>query len=497
MRSQRIPTVERSDRTCNIVVLSDVHLGEDLMPGAPAETKRHVDMAEGAMVGFIRHLTRWRVDGRPWRLVINGDLADFMTVQVSPSPEHGPSRAEDRDHGLPRREQVAVAKMDALLERHRDVVAALARFLAAGNRCEFIAGNHDREIALPAVEARLRAAIRAAAPAARADAVDSRLGVHAWFYYEPGVAWIEHGHQYDETCSFEFGLAPADPVSGELVTNVDFAAVRYLGGSAPDVDRHGTDEWGFAGYLSYAWSLGLRGFLRVGRGYARFAGSLLRAARLHGSLRRQKQRRSEHEARLGELATSREIPRETLRKIDELRRPPVTASIRRLARVLMLDRLLVTIGAALVMLGAMAALSWLYALPMMAMVAAGAHFGGQAMSRGRRVDPSIPLALVPARIKRHVDVPFIVFGHSHEAVNQTLLGGGTYFNSGTWLPAIKPGLLRAFTHVVIVHGPNGPTAALRQWRDGASREYTVDPKVAAATAQLGARVPAPAPVPAV
>jgi hypothetical protein len=134
---------------------------------------------------------------------------------------------------------------------------------------------------------------------------------------------------------------------------------------------------------------------------------------------------------------------------------------------------------------------------MMAMVAAGAHFGGQAMSRGRRVDPSIPLALVPARIKRHVDVPFIVFGHSHEAVNQTLLGGGTYFNSGTWLPAIKPGLLRAFTHVVIVHGPNGPTAALRQWRDGASREYTVDPKVAAATAQLGARVPAPAPVPAV
>ena len=46
-----------------------------------------------------------------------------------------------------------------------------------------------------------------------------------------------------------------------------------------------------------------------------------------------------------------------------------------------------------------------------------------------------------------------------------------------------------------LHGPNGPTAALRQWRDGASREYTVDPKVAAATAQLGARVPSPSPVP--
>ena len=74
----------RADRRHNLVVLSDVHLGEDLMPGCPAETRRHVDMAETAMVDFIRHLARWRVDGRPWRLVINGDLADFMTVQVSP-----------------------------------------------------------------------------------------------------------------------------------------------------------------------------------------------------------------------------------------------------------------------------------------------------------------------------------------------------------------------------------------------------------------------------
>ena len=59
----------RADRAHNLVVLSDVHLGEDLMPGCPAETRRHVDMAETAMVDFIRHLARWRVDGRPWRLV--------------------------------------------------------------------------------------------------------------------------------------------------------------------------------------------------------------------------------------------------------------------------------------------------------------------------------------------------------------------------------------------------------------------------------------------
>ena len=485
----------------NIVVLSDVHLGEDLMPGTPLETRRHVDLAEATMVDFIRHLSRWRVDGRPWRLVINGDLADFMTVLVTPedldvdAPEA--LRAEDREHGLPRIDRVAEAKMHAIASRHPRVIDALARFLAAGNRVELIAGNHDRELALPGVEAALRAALRAVAPAARADEIDARLGVHAWFYYEPGVAWIEHGHQYDETCSFEFGLAPADPVSGELVTNVDFAAVRYLGGSAPDIDRHGTDEWSFAGYLSYASSLGARGMWRVMKGYGRFAGSLLHAARMHGSHGRQHQRQRQHEAGLGALAEGRGIDRETLRRVDELRRAPVTASVRRLSRVLMLDRLLLTIGAAVVAVGALAALSWPIAIPLAAAIATGAHMGGTAMSRGRRVDPSIFLSLVPARIRRHVDAPFIVFGHSHEAVSQSLPGGGTYFNSGTWLPAIKPGILRAFTHVVILHGTSGPTASLRQWRDGASRAYTPDPKVKAATAQLGsAPAPAPAPVPA-
>jgi len=304
---------------------------------------------------------------------------------------------------------------------------------------------------------------------------------HPWFYWEPGSLWIEHGHQYDENCSFEFGLAPSDPVSGELVTNVDFAAVRYLGGSAPDVNPHGTDEWSFVGYLSYASSLGLRGFLRMARGYGRFTVSLLRAARLHGSIRRQRARRAEHERQLGALAETRGLDHQMLRDVDHLRLAPVTSSLRRLASVLMLDRALVTVAAALLIVTAFAALSWLWALPVAAMMAAGAHVGGQAMGRARKVDPSVPLALVPSSIRRHVDAPFVLFGHSHEAVSIALPGGGTYFNSGTWLPATKPGLLRAFTHVVILHGARGPTASLRQWRDGASRIYTPDPKVVAAT----------------
>ena len=42
----------------------------------------------------------------------------------------------------------------------------------------------------------------------------ARIAVVPWFVYVPGVAWIEHGHVYDEGCSFEFNLAPMDPKDG-------------------------------------------------------------------------------------------------------------------------------------------------------------------------------------------------------------------------------------------------------------------------------------------
>ena len=34
------------------------------------------------------------------------------------------------------------------------------------------------------------------------DLVSPRVRFHPWFYYDPGVAWIEHGHQYEASNSF-------------------------------------------------------------------------------------------------------------------------------------------------------------------------------------------------------------------------------------------------------------------------------------------------------
>src|SRR5438270_8628492 len=69
----------------NILVISDLHLGEDLRPGgANVSYLRHLATLERELEKFLQHYTAHRLDGRPWRLVVNGDMVDFMSVMILP-----------------------------------------------------------------------------------------------------------------------------------------------------------------------------------------------------------------------------------------------------------------------------------------------------------------------------------------------------------------------------------------------------------------------------
>jgi hypothetical protein len=84
----------------------------------------------------------------------------------------------------------------------------------------------------------------------------------------------------------------------------------------------------------------------------------------------------------------------------------------------------------------------------------------------------LPMRAVPQRLRKLVDAPVVVFGHTHDPRWQRLRGGGLYVNSGTWLPATRPGLRRSFTHVCISPNPGrAPTTELRQWREGAPQPF--------------------------
>jgi UDP-2,3-diacylglucosamine pyrophosphatase LpxH len=488
-----------TDSGCNVVVVSDVHLGEDLLPGASGRTSRDVALAEAALADFARHLTRSRMDGRPWRLVVNGDMIDLMVVP------------DARGHyPFARTAAVAKERIDQVVSHHRAVFAALARFVAAGNRLDVLAGNHDLELVWPEVAAHLGERIAALAPAG-AKSIAERIAVRPWFVYEPGLAWIEHGQQYDATCSQEMHLSPDDPRTGAIVDNIDYAAIRHLSGGCPEIDSRATEAWSFGGYLKFAASRGAAGFIQMIVGYGRFVRLLWHSRGAHKSVRIRNARQRAHDARLEQLAEASGVEPQLLRDVDGLKRPPVTMSTRRLMGILMLDRFLLCVGAVVGVLAAMLLLPvGLAVLAMMAVLAA-TWWGGLQLAKVRNPDNILPLRMAAQRIRARVDAPFIVFGHTHEPIHEALPTGGAYVNSGTWLPAIRPGLLRAFTHVVMRRTPQGPLCELRQWRDGASRRFGSDevtpvpapmpvrpasgpvlaPAAVAVAASVAASVPAP------
>jgi UDP-2,3-diacylglucosamine pyrophosphatase LpxH len=461
----------------NILVVSDLHFGEELLPGASPERRHAVDLGATAFREFLRYHTVRRRDGRPWRLVIAGDMFDFMSVVVPSLPDRPAKSADERRFGLSRGATTGVERLRQICEIHRPLLADLGKFAAAGHHVDIIVGNHDIELLAPEVEAELLAQIRAAGADERAM---SRIAVVPWFVYVPGVVWIEHGHVYDEGCSFEFNLAPMDPKDGWLVYNADYAAVRYLGSAVPDLDPHGIEEWGFWGYMRYAMGQGLSHMGKLWLAYALFVRALFTQRGMHRSFKRRDRRRREHRARLARVAADGGISLDTASSIDRLSRTPLTHSARRLGRMLMLDRMGLGLGIVVAIIALFIFLPVLWALVgavAVALVAAGiTKWLGEHM-----VTSQLPMRAVPQRLRKLVDAPLVVFGHTHDPRWQRLRSGGVYINCGTWLPATRPGIRRCFTHVFISPSPSGgkPTFELRQWREGTSQVFDAGANIGA------------------
>jgi len=452
----------------NILVVSDLHFGEELLPGASVERRNAVDLGASVFREFLRYHAVRRRDGRPWRLVIAGDLFDFMSVMIPGTRERPPRTADERRFGLGRGIKPGVDRMRLIGEAHRPLFAELAKFTATGHTIDIVVGNHDVELLAPEVIEALYDQLRRAGADERAIA---RIRVVPWFVYVPGVAWIEHGHVYDEGCSFEFNLAPMDPKDGHLIFNADYAAVRYLGTAVPELDPHGTESWSFWGYLQYAMGPGVRSMGRLWIAYGRFVSSLFRARRLHKSFKRRDRRRREHRARLLEVARTGGVDVETVSAIDRLARSPLTASMRRLGRLLMLDRFGLVAGIVVAIIVLLVLLPLLWAL-LGAALACAVAAGISKWLGDHLVTSQLPMRAIPQRIRKLVDAPVVVFGHTHDPRWQPLRSGGLYVNTGTWLPATKPGLRRCFTHALIQpRDGQPPMVELRQWREGTSQPF--------------------------
>ncbi|WP_077490254.1 hypothetical protein [Sinomonas mesophila] len=85
-------------------------------------------------------------------------------------------------------EDESLARLESILTRHVDTFRALEACAARGVQLHFVCGNHDVELARPAVASRLSALLSPVEP--------TRVRVHPWFLHVPHVLVAEHGHQH-------------------------------------------------------------------------------------------------------------------------------------------------------------------------------------------------------------------------------------------------------------------------------------------------------------
>lgn len=454
----------------NLLVFSDVHLGSDLVqharPGAPAlgPAGKRRDRELVALMDWYRLRPR---AGKPWRLVIAGDFIDFVGMSVS-ATEPGlctlPNE-EERQHGLGSAVDHTIAKLERVAEQHGLVFEALARFIAEGNAIVIVRGNHDVDFHWPEVQSAFKDVI------GRYDAAAAQqIEFSDWFYYEKDVIFVEHGHQYDDFCSYENVLHPVHPSDPKrTLRSLSDVLLRYVVRPTHGMSETGHDDASAIDYLRFGARLGAFGMLRLGGRFVRAIGVLVRMWREHMSDATQWVR-AEHERKMGMLAEAKALSLINLRALAKLQRPPMTRSLLRLLAGVMVDRVAVS-AAALCLLVWVLFARWTPTLGIvLSTVGPGLVLAAVLWRRTRvAIDASQSLREQSARVARLFPAAFVVMGHTHlPELRPSDDGASTYVNLGAWSEedtpdGSAPALPASRTHLVVEHVDGKAVAALLSW----------------------------------
>ncbi len=210
----------------NIIVLSDLHLSGGWKEKLHRYSSREDFLFDEPFSRFLRYLEQVSEENRrKWRLVIAGDLIDFLQVTEKPCKQQRRqvgfelSASEER-FGLGTDPDKTVWKLDRVVAGHEVFFRALGEFAASGNKVTIVKGNHDIEFHWLAVRQRFventqRVFDELSPSASDADreAIRQNIEFVPWFYYEPGLIYVEHGNQYEPFNSFDDFLNPVLPAS--------------------------------------------------------------------------------------------------------------------------------------------------------------------------------------------------------------------------------------------------------------------------------------------
>lgn len=444
MSGARASDATRDDwRREEVVLVSDVHLNEviaDRSDGwweyksAPAARAQDHDLVE-MMTAVDRRRPAWYARSV---LVFNGDTFDFDTCFS------GPDGRRIAIEGMPPTVEGSVWKMRRILSDHPAFVHALAAFLARGNGVIFVMGNHDRELHFAEVQEILRGMVAAAAPVGASERVAAAVVFEPWFVYRPGVLYVEHGNQYDATCSYRDVLDPSVPGDRKHGLELETPFGSLLG-------RHTLSRLGtFNPYNDESFILSLGGYVDHFRRFyfprRPFFRAYLKAMwngvrELRGRRRRQlaNRRRSvdPQSARWLAYAAEKRVDPSFLARQLRLSSVPIVDRLRLLLHEVWLDRFaFMLMAVAICAIGGALVRHWTQALLFLVLLPAFV-FVFRAMGRGSlALQERARWGLVAESIAEELHVPVVAFGHSHRPERRPLTHGGRYYNLGSWAPVL-------------------------------------------------------------
>ena len=461
--------------SADVVIVSDLHLSAGYDPRTGTFDRNEDFFYDGAFARFLTHLReRAEREHRHWRLVILGDLFDFLQVEL-------PGQRDALDSG----ESITLAKLRRVARGHPRFFAALGEWVAAGFDLDVMPGNHDIEMIRPSCQQQL---VQLVADAGGGAGAAERIRFHAWIYYLPGLLYAEHGHQYDDVNSFRTQLWPfVDEASEQIDAPLGSYFVAYLFNRIESIDPFADNVKPATAYLTWALQQHpVRAIATLGY-HLTLLLRVLRASHAQGRGSVERERRAYRERFFPACAAQVGLPADLLAQIDRgASIPAMTNRRRQLSAMLLrpLIRVLPVLGALVALQQAVDRLGRRLRTPALIVAAvlglvwrerqlfvgAGREIG-ELHRAARRIDRLLR--------REGLGVPFYVFGHTHQPEQFPLGSGRTparYLNSGTWTPVVLADFdllatREQFTYVEITRGADGapPIGRLMRWNDDGGR----------------------------
>jgi UDP-2,3-diacylglucosamine pyrophosphatase LpxH len=461
----------------DIVIVSDFHMSAGYNRRTGTYDRNEDFFYDAAFSRFVDSLlSRAESEGRRWRLVILGDLFDFLQVNA-PKQATGQTTRE-----------TTLAQLDIIARGHAEVFAALARFTAAGHLLDLVIGNHDIELIWPEVQQRFRTLTAQRAPSADPAEISARIAFHPWLFYVPGLVYAEHGQQHDALNSFTTLLQPFMP-DDESVIELPLGSffVLYLFNRIERLDPFADNIRPVTRYLAWAFRTHPVVALSTLGYHVRFFVQVLRKTSNLSAAEQTARRKRYREQALRPNAAQLDLSPEIVEALDDLAAIPALSSRWRQLEALLLRPALPALPTVAAMIalyqgvkrvrpGLRSFVSLMMGLGVLTwrerrLLRPVAQGGSYMFIAAQRVHACL--------LQFGIETPAYVFGHTHIAEQAPLTENDEaprYFNTGTWTPLLPQtfdllGTRERFSFVQITRDrSNGQVmAALLVWNDAAGR----------------------------